>query len=29
MHWYERPQAKIVVQSLENGTIVSGRNPRL
>jgi hypothetical protein len=29
MHWYERPQARIVVQSLENGTIVSGRNPRL
>lgn len=29
MYWYERPHAAFVVQQLDSGLLVRGRNPRL
>jgi hypothetical protein len=29
MHWYERPHARFVVQQLDSGKLVKGRNPRV
>jgi hypothetical protein len=29
MFWYDRPQAKFLIQQLDSGKLVQGRNPRL